>query len=123
MLEDLFVSPEPWMEDAKCYNDTALAQWQRENREDQFFDDTYETRGREREAKHRRERAKAYCLDCPVSSECLSFALRNDIQHGIYAGTTARDRRAMKKKARKSVLEFLARQQVQLPDDSNPIAS
>lgn len=120
---NLSFQPEPWMEDAKCYNDEALAQWQRENREDQFFDDTYETRGRVVEAKHRRERAKAYCLDCPVRSECLAFALRENIQYGIYAGTTARERRMIQRKARKSVLEFLARQQVQLPDGSDPIAS
>jgi WhiB family transcriptional regulator, redox-sensing transcriptional regulator len=31
------------------------------------------------------------CESCPVSSQCLSYALANDV-HGIWAGTTWKDR-------------------------------
>ncbi|MFF4542376.1 WhiB family transcriptional regulator [Streptomyces aureus] len=40
-------------------------------------------------------RAKALCAGCPVKLECLSFALDNRIEHGIWGGATERDRRAL----------------------------
>ncbi|MGW1068280.1 WhiB family transcriptional regulator [Streptomyces aureus] len=40
-------------------------------------------------------RAKALCAGCPVRLECLSFALDNRIEHGIWGGATERDRRAL----------------------------
>ncbi|MGW1068272.1 WhiB family transcriptional regulator [Streptomyces aureus] len=40
-------------------------------------------------------RAKALCASCPVKLECLSFALDNRIEHGIWGGATERDRRAL----------------------------
>lgn len=37
--------------------------------------------------------AKAVCARCPVQSECLNYALDNGLHHGIFGGTTERERR------------------------------
>ncbi|MFE0685911.1 WhiB family transcriptional regulator [Streptomyces sp. NPDC058961] len=39
--------------------------------------------------------AKALCTGCPVRTECLAHALDNRIDHGVWGGTTERDRRAL----------------------------
>jgi WhiB family redox-sensing transcriptional regulator len=39
---------------------------------------------------------KAICNACPVSSECLEFAITNGEQWGIWGGVTVRPRRAIK---------------------------
>lgn len=36
--------------------------------------------------------AKAVCEPCPVRADCLSWALRNGERHGVWGGTTARER-------------------------------
>jgi WhiB family transcriptional regulator, redox-sensing transcriptional regulator len=36
--------------------------------------------------------AKAVCAGCPVRRECLAFALGTEQVHGIWGGTTARER-------------------------------
>ena len=40
-------------------------------------------------------RAKAVCLTCPVRSECLSDALDNRVEFGVWGGMTERERRAL----------------------------
>ncbi|MEU2357687.1 WhiB family transcriptional regulator [Streptomyces misionensis] len=40
-------------------------------------------------------RAKAVCTGCPVRLECLSYALDNGIEHGIWGGMTERERRSL----------------------------
>ncbi|MFJ3946309.1 WhiB family transcriptional regulator [Streptomyces griseoaurantiacus] len=40
-------------------------------------------------------RAKALCTGCPVRLECLSYALDNRIEHGIWGGMTERERRSL----------------------------
>lgn len=40
-------------------------------------------------------RAKAVCGGCPVRTECLAHALDNRIEHGIWGGTTERERRSL----------------------------
>ena len=37
--------------------------------------------------------AKAVCAACLVNVECLAFALAERIEHGVWAGTSARQRR------------------------------
>lgn len=36
--------------------------------------------------------AKAICVDCPVRVECLGYAVRWGITHGIWGGLSARER-------------------------------
>ncbi|MFB7836221.1 WhiB family transcriptional regulator [Streptomyces sp. NPDC056056] len=40
-------------------------------------------------------RAKAVCTGCPVRTECLSEALDNRIEFGVWGGMTERERRAL----------------------------
>jgi WhiB family redox-sensing transcriptional regulator len=44
--------------------------------------------------------AKKICATCPVSAECLQYALDNDERFGIWGGVTERDRRKLKKAGR-----------------------
>lgn len=37
--------------------------------------------------------AKAVCADCPVTAECLAYALRHRIKEGIWGGTSYNERR------------------------------
>ena len=42
--------------------------------------------------------AKAICATCRVRRECLAFALRTGQVHGIWGGTTERDRAAVRRR-------------------------
>lgn len=96
----------PWMQEARCAYDSELPK--------NFFDEKYLS------TNHKND-VKLYCSSCPVFDDCLSHAITKD-EIGIWAGTTERERRSMKKKARKAVEEFLKRRQVQLPEHGNPSA-
>jgi len=37
--------------------------------------------------------AKQYCSDCPVKAECLNYATKNEIMHGVWGGKSAYERR------------------------------
>ena len=39
-------------------------------------------------------RAKLFCKDCPVFTECLQFALDNKVS-GIWAGTSSKERKGI----------------------------
>jgi WhiB family transcriptional regulator, redox-sensing transcriptional regulator len=39
--------------------------------------------------------AKAVCARCPVREQCLRYALENGLDHGVFGGTTERERRAL----------------------------
>jgi WhiB family transcriptional regulator, redox-sensing transcriptional regulator len=52
-------------------------------------------------AKRQIARAKVICAGCPVSSECLDFALTHDQTHGIWGGTTAEDRQRERRRRRR----------------------
>ncbi|MFD9047769.1 WhiB family transcriptional regulator [Streptomyces zaomyceticus] len=43
-------------------------------------------------------RAKALCTGCPVRPDCLAHALDGRIEHGVWGGMTARERRALLKR-------------------------
>ena len=64
-----------WQLEAKCSNDTS----------DLFFS----------VAESKINRAKAICQSCPVKSECLTFAVKEDIEFGIYGGMTREERKVL----------------------------
>lgn len=72
---------EEWMDDAECNyaGDPEI-----------FFPEQQRSRERTR-------KAKAYCWRCPVSEQCLEYALRENIQYGIFAGLLPDQRNAIKK--------------------------
>jgi len=39
--------------------------------------------------------AKKVCANCPVCTECLTFALAHDRLYGVWGGTTERERRKL----------------------------
>lgn len=45
-------------------------------------------------------RAKAVCARCPVRSQCLRHALDNGLDHGVFGGTTERERRELVRRSR-----------------------
>lgn len=48
----------------------------------------------------RPDRARGVCAGCPVRAECLDFALRSRDHHGVFAGTTDKDRRPLARERR-----------------------
>jgi WhiB family transcriptional regulator, redox-sensing transcriptional regulator len=44
--------------------------------------------------------AKAVCARCPVREQCLRYALDNRLDHGIFGGTTAQERRSLTRRTR-----------------------
>ncbi|MGH3758030.1 WhiB family transcriptional regulator [Actinophytocola sp.] len=48
------------------------------------------------------EQAKAVCARCPVRAQCLNFALDNGLDHGIFGGTTERERRELARRTRRA---------------------
>jgi len=39
--------------------------------------------------------ALSYCMVCPVSTECLQYAIDNEIQFGIWGGKTEDERKVI----------------------------
>lgn len=50
------------------------------------------------EAEERRSMAKAICERCPVTAECLSWALAHDERYGIWGGTDPSERARMRRR-------------------------
>jgi WhiB family redox-sensing transcriptional regulator len=76
-IEDLLTRPE-WQRRAAC----------RGMGTDQFFPST---------GAHVRQSTIALCGSCPVHAECETYAVANQDIGGVWAGTTERDRRAIRK--------------------------
>ena len=50
----------------------------------------------------REAKAKAVCQLCPVRAQCLDYALRNSIRHGIWGGLNYEERaRERRRRARR----------------------
>ena len=45
--------------------------------------------------------ARQVCAVCPVRDQCLEYAMEHDERFGIWGGTSARQRRALKKGGRR----------------------
>jgi WhiB family redox-sensing transcriptional regulator len=41
--------------------------------------------------------AKAVCASCPVREQCLDFALRLKVAHGVWGGLSERERRSLRR--------------------------
>lgn len=74
------IQPEPWTQDAACAQTDA----------DMFFPESHAAP----------VAPKRVCKGCDVVMECLAYALRNNETHGIWGGTSPRERAAIKKRAR-----------------------
>lgn len=48
-------------------------------------------------------KARNYCDNCVVQSECLEFAIAEDLANGMYGGMTPRERRIFARNRRKAV--------------------
>ena len=46
------------------------------------------------------DQAKLVCQSCPVQTQCLSFALRHSLAHGIWGGATGEERHALRSRRR-----------------------
>jgi WhiB family redox-sensing transcriptional regulator len=46
------------------------------------------------------EPAKRVCRRCPVTAECLDFALATDQRFGVFGGLSERERRKLKRRQR-----------------------
>jgi len=46
------------------------------------------------------EVARRICAECPVKGPCLEYALRNGIDHGVWGGTSERERRRIARRRR-----------------------
>jgi WhiB family transcriptional regulator, redox-sensing transcriptional regulator len=46
------------------------------------------------------EIARRICAECPVKTHCLEYALRNGIDHGVWGGTSERERRRISRRRR-----------------------
>jgi len=50
------------------------------------------------------DRARKVCATCPVKNFCLEYALRNRIDHGVWGGTSERERRRILKARRQEAV-------------------
>jgi WhiB family redox-sensing transcriptional regulator len=49
------------------------------------------------------EKARKICAGCPVSGQCLEYALDHRIDHGVWGGCSERERRRILKRRRLAV--------------------
>lgn len=52
--------------------------------------------------------ATRVCRDCPVRSTCLEYALSNGIRHGVWGGTSERERARIARRRRAQRAEAMA---------------
>lgn len=52
--------------------------------------------------------ARRICVDCPAKEPCLEYALANHIDHGVWGGTSERERRRIARQRRRISLNVQA---------------
>lgn len=60
-------------------------------------------------------RAKVVCKTCPVRWECLAYALRHRVEHGVWGGLTDRERRKVLNRTRSTAWDSEAAMRVVSP--------
>ena len=51
------------------------------------------------------EVARRICATCPVKAPCLEYAMENHIDHGVWGGTSERERRRIARRRRLAAAE------------------
>ena len=59
--------------------------------------------------------AKDVCKSCPVRWECLAYALRHRVEHGVWGGLTDRERRRVLNRTHASSWDPVAAMRVAAP--------
>lgn len=49
------------------------------------------------------ETAKAVCFGCDVREACFRYAMRHNIKHGVWGGTSVTDRRTIRRRTLRAV--------------------
>lgn len=84
-----------WYDDARCSGEEL----------ETFFGLPEGQRDRHRPTltiKEVREATEEFCDNCPVQQTCLEYALDNNLTHGIWGGTTGRERKLMLREQRRT---------------------
>lgn len=50
--------------------------------------------------------AQRICAECPVRTPCLEYALANHVDHGVWGGTSERERRRLLRQRRLARIEL-----------------
>lgn len=53
------------------------------------------------------EAARRLCETCPVKSPCLEYALAERIDHGVWGGTSERERRRIRRRRSAASVEWV----------------
>lgn len=62
--------------------------------------------------------AKGVCKTCPVRWECLAYALRHRVEHGVWGGMTDRERRRVLNRTRLDAWDTVAAMRAGTPQAS-----
>lgn len=72
-----------WTDDAKC-----------KDVDPEFF--FVESDTKVKSAVKKINEAKAFCQGCPVAVQCLGYAIREDLEYGVYGGLSEDERKDLK---------------------------